>query len=90
MAPRITISISANDEFEGLSQRRGTRPPVKKLQALSERNDHFHLGPDESWEIQISTRAYQADEKIIQYGKVLFRTDEWDRKYFPHVLGYAN
>lgn len=24
--------------------------------------------------------------EIIEWGKVLFRPDEWDARYFPHVL----
>jgi hypothetical protein len=34
-----------------------------------------------------STRPYRKGDKLLEYGKVLFRLDEWDRKYFPHVVG---
>jgi len=34
----------------------------------------------------VSSQAYYPDDKVLEYGKVIFRTDEWDRKYFPHVF----
>lgn len=59
---------------------------VKKLQSLSERNDHLHIGSREGNEVRISSKAYRPDDTIIKSGKFLFRTDEWGRKYYPHVL----
>ena len=34
----------------------------------------------------ISTTPYKDTDKIIGRGKVLFRPDEWDTKYYPHVI----
>ena len=53
---------------------------------LSETNDHFHLGPAPTGEVEVSSRAYRPDDKILEWGKVLFRPDAWDQKYFPHVM----
>jgi hypothetical protein len=60
---------------------------VRKLQALSESNDHFHMAPsDVPSEVELSTRPYHSTDTVIDYGKVLFRADEWDARYFPHVV----
>jgi hypothetical protein len=56
------------------------------LQRLNERNDHFHLGSNDSAEVVVSAIAYEPDDKVLEYGKVMFRMDAWDREYYPHVL----
>jgi hypothetical protein len=86
MKPRITVNLTAKGEFEIWLNEAGRELLVKRLQALSERNDHFHLGPAEIGEVEVCSRPYRADDRILEYGKVLFRTDDWDRQYFPHVL----
>ncbi len=86
MRSRITVSIAATGEFEIYLNEQGRDLLVKKLQRLSEKNDHFHLGPSGVGEVEASSRAYRPDDIVKEYGKVLFRTDEWDKQYFPHVL----
>jgi hypothetical protein len=86
MGPRITVNLTANGEFEIWINEKGRDLLVQELQGLNEQNDHFHLGPAEIGEVEVSARSYRPDDKIIEYGKVLFRTDEWDKQYFPHVL----
>jgi hypothetical protein len=86
MKPRITVDVNAHGEFEIWINEAGRELLVKKLQALSERNDHFHLGPAEIGEVEVSSCPYGPDDRILEYGKILFRTDDWDRQYFPHVL----
>jgi len=90
MKPRITISLSADGLFEIHLNEEGRDFLVKELQALSERNDHFHLGPDAHDEVKLSTRAYREDDKILEYGKILFRPDVWDKQYYPHVMSDPN
>ncbi len=61
---------------------------LKELARLDERWDHVHL-QDENWTIDVplQTRAYVPDqEDIIDCVKILFRPDDWDEKYFPHVM----
>ena len=86
MKPRITFNLTAGGEFEIWMNPEGRDLLIRELQALSEKNDHFHLGPESFGEVEISCRPYRSDDKVLEYGKVLFRTDEWDRQYFPHVL----
>ena len=90
MRPRITISVSKDGEFELWLNPGGRDLLVRELTGLTERNDHFHLGPDESSEVRVSTRAYKDGDQVFAYGKVLFRTDAWDLEYFPHVMSPAH
>src|SRR3954463_5779624 len=83
---RITVNLTATGEFEIRVNERGRALLVRELQKLGERNDHFHLGPRDFGEVELSTVAYMQDDKILDYGKVLFRTDAWDQKFYPHVL----
>ena len=87
MSTRITISISATGELELWLNEAGRDLLLRKLTALSERSDHFHLGAYEGAETELSDRAYRSTDKIIHAAKVMLRPDEWDRKYFPHVFG---
>ena len=91
MAPNVAVAIPHIVKPPNLS----ARPPapavcatatVKALQGLSETNDHFHLGPSGFAEIAVSNRPYRSSDKLLEYGKILFRIDAWDAQYFPHVL----
>lgn len=86
MKPRITMSLTSGGELEIWLNEEGRDLLVRELQALNENSEHFHLAPLEYGEIKLSTRAYHPTDTVITSGKVLFRTDEWDRRYFPHVL----
>ncbi len=87
MKPRITISSSKTGELEVWLNEAGRDLLVKELQNLSEHSDHFHLGPEYlDGEVPVQVIPYRDDDKIIEWGKVLFRPDLWDSKYFPHVL----
>ncbi len=59
---------------------------VKELQAMTEANEHFHFGPAPVGEVEVCTTAYRSDDKVLEWGKVYFRLDEWDQKHFSHVL----
>jgi len=86
MSARITINLTATGEFGIWLNEQGRDLLVQELQALGERSDHFHLGPKSHGEVEVSARAYRTDDKVLEYGKVLFRTDAWDKQYYPHVL----
>jgi hypothetical protein len=86
MSARITVNLAANGEFEIWLNEQGRDLLVRELQRLSEKSDHFHRGPADVGEVEVSSRPYRPDDKILGYGKVLFRTDAWDKQYFPHVL----
>ena len=89
MAAWITVNLNAKGEFEIWLNPEGRDVLVKELQGLSETNDHFHLGPRPIGEVQISGRRYRSDDQLLEYGKILFRTDDWDAKHFPHVVDHS-
>ena len=59
---------------------------VDELRGLSRKNDHFHGGDYPGAEVELRTISYVASEQIVRAVKVLFRPDDWDREYFPHVM----
>lgn len=85
--PRITIGTNEDGELEIWLNEAGRDLLVQRLQGLSTESDHFHLGPKGSHEVPLQDRAYRPGDRLLQWGKVLFRHDEWDRQHFPHVLG---
>ena len=87
MTARITINIAEDGELEIWLNEAGRDQLVKGLRRLSESSDHFHLGQAEGSEVLLSSRTYRPSDKLIRTAKVLFRTDNWDRQYFPHVFG---
>ena len=78
MSARITINLTAGGEFEIWLNEAGRDLLIRELQRLSDRNDHFHFGPEDTGEVVVSSIPYQPDDRILEYGKVLFRTDAWD------------
>ncbi|MGE3871497.1 MAG: hypothetical protein AB7F74_00935 [Parvibaculaceae bacterium] len=86
MKPRITINLTADGSLEIWLNETGRDLLVEQLQSLDENNDHLHFGQTEADDIEVSSRPYSPSDKILGHGKVLFRTDDWDRQYFPHVL----
>lgn len=88
MAARVTLDINSAGEFELWLNPEGRDLLVRQLLALSETNEHFHMMPSEVPSgFEVSTRPCRPSDKLLEYGKVLFRLDEWDAKHFPHVLG---
>ena len=82
------MNLCPEGEFQLWLNKEGRDLLVKELLGLSEHSDHFHMSPRE-WgepEVELSTRPYHQTDKLISVAKVMFRTDEMDRKHFPHVL----
>ena len=87
MKPRITISTKANGFFEIFLNETGRDLLVKQLNALDRSNDHFHCAPEDFLhDLAMQDKPYADDDTINAWGKVLFRPDDWDAEYFPHVL----
>jgi hypothetical protein len=86
MAPRITLDLAANGELEILLNEEGRDLLVRKLLALNQTSEHFHLGAYDGAEVKLRSQPYGKTDKIILAAKVLFRTDEWDLRYYPHVM----
>ena len=59
---------------------------MRELQALTTANEHFHIGPVSFGELEVASKAYREGDRVLEWGKVYLRLDEWDEKYFPHVL----
>ena len=87
MAPRITINTNQDGELEIWLNPAGRDLLVSELQHLSQQSDHFHLQPHSfDGEVPVRNIAYREGDQMIEWGKVLFRPDEWDAQHFPHVL----
>jgi hypothetical protein len=87
-SPRITFSRTKDGSLEIWLNPAGRDLLVSELQRLSEQSDHFHIMPEEM-EPELPTRSqpYEDGDEVIQWGKVLFRTDEWDNGAFPSCVG---
>jgi hypothetical protein len=87
MGPRITINLTADGEFQIWLNEEGRDLLVRELQRLNERDEHFHLMPkDMDGHVPTSSRPYHPSDKVLEWGKVLFRTDDWDKEHYPHVM----
>jgi hypothetical protein len=84
--PRITLSLTADGLFEMWLNPERRDLLVQRLQALTIENEHCHLSPAPFAELEVATKAYREGDRVLEWGKVYFRTDEWDEKYFPHVV----
>ena len=92
-SPRITVVTLKNENDEATSVNLYVNPEgrdllVRELSRLSEKSDHFHMDAAE-WaiEVPLQTTAYDPGaETIASNVKIMFRSDDWDREYFPHVM----
>jgi len=86
MKPRITFCLR-DGALEMYFNPAGRALFIEKLSRLNEKNDHFHFAPSGiNSEMEVSSLPYKPEDKILEFGKVLFRTDEWDRQYYPDVM----
>jgi hypothetical protein len=89
--PRITFSRTRDGSLETWLNPAGRDLLVGQLQGLSEQSDYSHIMPEDMGpELPARNRPYGEGDEVIEWGKVLFRTDEWEQKHFPHVLGDAD
>lgn len=86
MTARITLDVTRDGEFEIWLNEEGRDLLVRQLQHLSKKSDHFHFGPKGLAEVAVSSRAYRDSDTILERGKAMLRSDDWDARYFPHVL----
>lgn len=85
-APRITFSLTETGTLELYLNEAGRDLLVKQLQALNEQQEHFHFDPEGTVGLEVGRIPYRDTDRILDWGKVYFRLDEWDARYFPHVL----
>ncbi|MCC6786830.1 MAG: hypothetical protein IT547_03245 [Hyphomonadaceae bacterium] len=90
--PRITFAVRKDEQGEPVEVYLYVNPEgrdllIAELQHLSEQSDHFHMLHDELI-AEVLTRGvpYEPDEIIPWHVKVMFRPDDWDLQYFPHVM----
>ena len=87
MKPRITLIRSSTGELEIWINPEGRDLIVKELKHLDASSDHFHLGAEEyESEVPLQVVPYRDGDVIFESAKVMFRLDEWDAEYFPHVM----
>lgn len=87
MKPRITISVTEGGEFEIYLNETGRDRLVEELQRLDKSWDHFHLAPEGfDMDVDLQSTSYDAKHRVYDWGKVLFRPDEWDAEFYPHVM----
>ncbi|WP_197723580.1 hypothetical protein [Asticcacaulis excentricus] len=90
--PRVTVCLQVDGSFEILMNEAGRDLMLEELQRLSRQSDHIHLDYYEdsdiadATDIMLSAIPYRSDDTVLEHGKILFRPDEWDGEYFPHVL----
>jgi hypothetical protein len=91
LKPRITFSLTPDGSLEMFFNEEGRQLFIQELSRLTERNDHFHFAPATlDSEVTVSSRAYNPEDRVLDYGKVLFRPDAWDKQYYPHVIDEPN
>ena len=64
MSSRITINRNKDGELEIWLNEDGRDLLVRELQRLSEKNDHFHLGPEDISDVQLSDLAYRDGDTV--------------------------
>lgn len=88
MAARITISLGENDFVEIHLNEEGRDRLVRELQGLNASNEHLHRGPQghKMADLELRSQSYRTGDRVLEWGKILFRLDAWDREHYPHTL----
>ena len=87
MKSRITLSLTKNGQFELFLNEAGRDELVELLRSLDRDDEHFHIAPEGyGGDCVVSEIPYRSTDQVLSWGKVLFRLDEWDQEYFPHVV----
>lgn len=90
--PRVTVCIGDDGGFEILLNDMGRQVLIEALQRLDRGSDHLHLDyyedPDiaNATDIKLANVPYNDGDRVLEHGKILFRPDDWDQAYFPHVM----
>ncbi|SLN56960.1 hypothetical protein ROA7450_02955 [Roseovarius albus] len=87
MKSRITLSLTEEGQFEMHLNEKGRDDLIELLQSLDRDCEHFHLAPEDyGMDCAVSEIPYRETDRVFTWGKILFRPDDWDREYFPHVM----
>lgn len=82
--PRITLNLTEGGLLELWLNETGRALLIKELQNLSEKWDHLHFDPEGRGDLRVSKIPYRETDRILDWGKIYLRPDEWDARYFPH------
>jgi hypothetical protein len=82
--PRITFARSNDGILEIWMNPEGREKLVKELEMLRPDWDHAHIGWD--MDIDADPIPYRPEDEVLEWGKIYMRLDEWDEKFFPHVM----
>jgi hypothetical protein len=88
MKPRLTIFKDEQGILQIFLNESCRDELIDALKSLDKQNDHLHFAPEEFGMdvIQTSTIPYNKTDEVFEWAKLCLRPDEWDKKYFPHVL----
>jgi hypothetical protein len=87
MPPRLTLVRTKEGGVELWFNEAGKALLMSEIGQLGESNDHLHMSTsNDSADINLSDIPYRPSDQVIGEMKLLFRTDDWDRKYFQHVI----
>src|SRR5262245_24821984 len=89
--PRMTVQISGDKpgsrEVKIYFNPQARERFVAELMKLDRSDDHFHVfNFEECGGLRMSEIPYSPDDEVIPALKVLLRYDDWDEKYFPHMM----
>jgi hypothetical protein len=37
-------------------------------------------------DVELRSQPYRVGDKVLEWGKICFRLDAWDRKHYPHTV----
>ena len=84
--PRITFSLSSGRVLEIYVNEEGKAVLARAISGLTELHDHVHFSPDGDFGLQSNGRPYRSSDTILEWVKIIFRPDSWDREHYPHVF----
>jgi len=81
------MSLTKEGQFELSVNEAGRDKLIELLKGLNRNHEHFHMAPAEfEHDCAVSEVAYRTTDRVLSWGKVLFRPDDWDREHFPHLI----
>jgi len=86
MKPRVTLSLTTSGSLNIFLNEAGRDQLIEELQSLDFTHEHFHLSALDGAEVELQAKTYEPNDTVIRYAKVLYRPDEWDRIYYPHLF----
>jgi hypothetical protein len=91
MKPRITVTVDRSDNGEPVAVEIYVNPAgrdhlMEQLAALDSSHEHFHMFSRAWGSDELGQNAYDPQKPVVHHLKVLFRLDEWDQEFFPHVM----